>query len=65
MSGAARVGSRLETDDEGYCKWCGKELPEMLVHGPIAGGDTEYAPAELCGTCEGKRWTAAAKEGGS
>lgn len=56
-----RKNSRLEVDDRYHCKWCGAELPEMLVDGPIAGRGTECAPVELCGGCKGKQLRAAAR----
>jgi len=48
---AGRDDSRLEFDDERFCKWCGTELPEWLVNGPIAGGDSDTPAVELCGSC--------------
>ena len=56
-----RENSRLEVDDPYHCKWCGAELPEVMVDGPIAGEGTEYAPVELCGSCKGKQVLAAAQ----
>ena len=49
-----RENSRLEVDDRYHCKWCGGELPKMLVRGPIAGDGTEHPPVELCGCCQGR-----------
>lgn len=60
-----RKGSRLENDDRYHCKWCGDELPEVMVDGPIAGDGTEYAAVELCGSCKGKQYAQASKEAGS
>jgi len=50
-SQAGRDDSRLEIDDERHCKWCGTELPDWLVDGPIAGGDSDTDAVELCGSC--------------
>jgi len=52
---STREHSRLEVDDERFCKNCGKELPEMLVNGPIAGDGTDTEAVELCGSCEAGR----------
>jgi hypothetical protein len=51
-----RRGSRLELDDKYHCKYCGAALPTLMVDGPIAGGETEYAPVELCGRCTAKQY---------
>lgn len=51
-----REYTKLEHDDPGYCKLCGWKLPEVMVHGPIAGGDSGYDAMEVCGTCEKNLW---------
>ena len=48
---AGRDDSRLEFDDEKFCKWCGTKLPDWLVNGPIAGGNSSTPAVELCGSC--------------
>lgn len=58
---ARRENSRLEVDDRYHCKWCGAELPKMMVDGPIAGEGTEFEAVELCGDCKGKQVLAAAR----
>ena len=50
-SQSGRDDSRLESDDEKFCKWCGTELPDWLINGPIAGGSSGTDPVELCGSC--------------
>jgi len=47
-----RQRTRLESDDNGYCKWCGCQLPKIMIDGPIAGAGTEYKAVELCGACK-------------
>ncbi|MFC7213536.1 hypothetical protein ACFQO4_05495 [Saliphagus sp. GCM10025334] len=61
MTATPREGTRLKVDDPGHGKWCGVELPSLLVDGPIAGGDTDHPPAELCGNCKGKQVLTAAE----
>lgn len=51
-----REGTRLDVDDRYHCKWCGTELPELMVDGPIAGEGTEFPAVELCGTCKAKQF---------
>ena len=50
---SARDGSRLEVDDERFCKRCGYQLPdkcfEIGFH-PLGGDE----PPELCGRCLAK-----------
>lgn len=58
----ARKGTRLEVDDPYYCKWCGTNLPQIMIDGPIAGDGTEYAAVELCGACKAKQWRAAVSD---
>lgn len=49
---SAREGTRLEVDDERFCKQCGMELPESCFehnYHPLGGDE----PPELCGNCFG------------
>jgi len=46
-----RSRTRLENDDERYCKWCGWELPDTCFeHDFHPLGETDEPP-ELCGSC--------------
>lgn len=53
---AVRPNSRLEVDDEDFCKWCGKDISGVREHLPDDEGEID-----LCGSCEGNRWKLKAK----
>ena len=46
-----RPRTRLEVDDEEYCKWCGVKLPEWLLENELDPLSPAKREVELCGNC--------------
>jgi len=46
-----RQRTRLEVDDEQFCKWCGKELSSWMLENEFDPFSDEPRKIELCGSC--------------
>jgi len=46
-----RPRTRLEVDDETYCKWCGVKLSDWLLENEVDPLSPADRKVELCGNC--------------